>query len=109
MQRSLSVAITTIAILFGSAFSTNAGSFSMDDGGHKNGKIEAYVDLYGKAASGNGVALENLRVLSRIYDTETLVEAADRALEAHGILVYPPDAPQVAESSYNDEPIGQDG
>ena len=109
MHRHLSLAIATVSILFASSISASAGSFSMDDGGLKNGEIEAYVDLYGKAASGNSVALENLRVLSRIYDAETLVESADRALEAHGILVYPSDAPEVADSSYNDEPIGRDG
>lgn len=99
MHRSFFLAIATISILLGSAVNASAGSVAMDNGGDRNKDIEAYVDLYGKAATGNRVALENLRVLSRIYTAQTLVEAADLAFKRHGILVYPADATEVADTS----------
>ena len=109
MYRFLAIAITTMSILFAGSTSASAGSVAMDDGGYKNGKIEAYIDLYGKAVAGSDVALENLRVLSRIYDAKTLVKAADLAFDTHGILVYRVDAPEVADTSSKDTPYRRDG
>ena len=104
MTRTAAIAIALIGLgsLNFSSGAVLAGSVSMDDAASRDADIKAYVDLYGAAAAGNPMALDNLRVLARLYDTDTLVEAADAAFETHGILVYPPRPSETVDATIED-------